>query len=80
MKSTFCSEFVLFCEYVRHHYLLYISVCGFPHVVILNNTGQRLPGELWEEKKHKVYHQDISHVLHFNKNLDEAKVIFFPSK
>lgn len=27
-------------------YLLYISVCGLPHVVILNNTCQRLPRQL----------------------------------
>lgn len=36
--------------FVNHllSYLLNVSVCGFPHVVILNYAGQRFPRELKE--------------------------------
>lgn len=31
-------------------YLLYVAVCGLPHVIELDHTGQGLPGQLEEEK------------------------------
>lgn len=37
-------------------YLLYISICGLPHVIILNNTRQGLPGQLEKERGHKINH------------------------
>lgn len=35
-------------------YLLYVSVRGLPHVVILNNTRQGLPGQLQRERKDTI--------------------------
>lgn len=35
-------------------YLLYVSVRGLPHVVILNNTRQGLPGQLQRESKDTI--------------------------
>lgn len=45
LKSLVCNKCV---------YLLYISVCGLPHVVILNNTRQGLPGQLERKRGHKI--------------------------
>lgn len=52
-KCPLTKKFLNSLTYNECAYLLYISVCGLPHVVVLYDTSQRLPWQLHKTKRMK---------------------------